>query len=292
MKYVVSVSGGAGSILAAHRTVEMYGSENVVLLFADTNSEHESLYEGLEYMRDVMLPNCEFVWLNKGGRNIWDVFDETGMIRTARGGCKASLILKQEALDSWVQNHFSPDECVRVTGLDWSEEDRIERTNLRLSPYKVIYPMTEPPRLNPCQQVELVEQMGYPKQWMYHNGYPHNNCAGGCTLAGISQWVGLHKDAPDVFYRNAEREKEFQDKRNSDFTVLRNRRGGGPTKGMTLYELADRIKAGDVSHLREFRSTCGCMTPENATCEQCGKWFVPTTEENLCNLCRPSCDTI
>ena len=43
LTYVVRVSGGAGSTVAAHRCVEKHGAKNTVLLFADTNSEDESL---------------------------------------------------------------------------------------------------------------------------------------------------------------------------------------------------------------------------------------------------------
>jgi len=56
MKYIVSVSGGAGSTVAAHRTVDKHGIENTILLFADTRSEHPDLYKMLDHMDKVLKP--------------------------------------------------------------------------------------------------------------------------------------------------------------------------------------------------------------------------------------------
>lgn len=45
MHHVVMFSGGAASYVAAKRVIEKYGKENVTLLFADTRTEDETLYE-------------------------------------------------------------------------------------------------------------------------------------------------------------------------------------------------------------------------------------------------------
>ena len=261
MHYAVSVSGGAGSTIAAHRAVERHGPENVTLVFADTNCEDPSLYASLMYMINTGLPQVEFVWLNRGGQHIWDVFHNEGFIKRGGRNCKASLELKRNPLDNFMKQRWpDPSTVTKVSGLDYTEEDRILRFDKVHSEmgYKTWHPLTEKPRLTPCQQVELVQQWGYPEQTMYKHGFPHNNCGGGCVLAGISQWVGLYHDFPDRFRWHAEQEDIFFKK--TGYCILRDRRGG-TVKPLTLFELEKRILANDLAGMQEFRSTCGCMVP-------------------------------
>jgi hypothetical protein len=265
MHCVVSVSGGAGSTVAAHRAVDRYGPEGVTLVFADTNSEHPSLYASVTHMIDKALPNVEFVWLNDG-RNIWDVFNQFSYIKKGGTGCKASLELKKKPLDAFMKSRWKPGECIKVTGPDFTEEDRIarfDRVHTEMG-YATWHPLTEKPLLNSCAQVEQVMDWGYPRQEMYEKGYPHNNCGGGCILAGISQWVGLYHDFPETFQYHQEREAAFFEK--TGYCILRNRRGGD-TKPLLLSELVQRIKEDDLAGLSEFRSTCSCMTSEEGVDE-------------------------
>ena len=270
LTYVVRVSGGAGSTVAAHRCVEKHGAKNTVLLFADTNSEDESLYASMRYMRDHALKDVEMVWLKNDGQNIWDIFEKHRCIKTLTG-CKASYELKKRPLDEYVRSRW-PDlaRTVAVTGLDFTEEDRVQRFDavFHARGQKTWHPLTERPFLNSCQQVEMVESWGYPKQLMYEKGYPHNNCSGGCVLAGISQWVGLYRDFPERFRYHAQREAAFFAR--TGYSILRDRRGG-TSKPMTLLDLEQRILSDDLKGLSEFRSTCGCMTPAVVTDSEGGE---------------------
>jgi len=161
--------------------------------------------------------------------------------------------------------------CMRACGtLDFTEEDRVQRFDavFHARGQKTWHPLTERPFLNSCQQVEMVESWGYPKQLMYEKGYPHNNCGGGCVLAGISQWVGLYRDFPERFRYHAQREAAFFAR--TGYSILRDRRGG-TSKPMTLLDLEQRILSDDLKGLSEFRSTCGCMTPAVVTDSEGGE---------------------
>ena len=92
LKYIASVSGGAGSTLAAHRAVEKHGMENVVLVFADTNTEHQDLYRLLDHMDKALKPVIRL----SDGRDIWDCFDDHGIIRTPTGACKAKFRIEAQ----------------------------------------------------------------------------------------------------------------------------------------------------------------------------------------------------
>ena len=48
MKYIMSLSGGVASAVAAERAIKRYGRENVTLWFADTKWEDEDLYRFLD----------------------------------------------------------------------------------------------------------------------------------------------------------------------------------------------------------------------------------------------------
>jgi len=258
MAYVCRVSGGAGSVIAAHRTVEAFGARNCVLVFADTGSEHDTTYDMLRFMFNRAMPEVASSWLKKHDGDIWDFFDQHGMIRGQKSGCMASHYLKQKVLDEF--HDSMPGNHVTVTGLDWMEEDRIARLDRRLTPRSTYYPLCYGHRLSRCQLIAECESMGYPKQALYERGYPHNNCGKhGCVLAGISQWVGFYNDDQDGFLYSAERERLFQIKHDTDFTVLKDRRNG-TTAPLSLYDLRDRIETNDVDGLQEFRSTCGCAT--------------------------------
>lgn len=261
MHYVARISGGAGSTVAADRAVQKYGPDRVTLLFANTNTEHPSLYESIRYLNEVHMKGVEFVHLRNDGKNIWDVFNRFGYIKKGGTGCKASLELKKKPLDAYVKSRWAPGEATSITGLDFTEEDRIERFDkvIHAKGYATWHPLTEAPFMNACAQVEQIMEWGYPEQVMYSKGYPHNNCGGGCVLAGISQWVGLYHDFPETFRYHRDEEAKFIAK--TDYPILRDRRGGD-TKGMPLSILEERILNDDLKGLTEFRSTCSCMTPE------------------------------
>jgi hypothetical protein len=272
MHYVASVSGGAGSTVAAHRCVELH-PEHTTLVFADTNSEHPSLYESIRYMRDVALPHIEFVWINDG-RNIWDVFNQYGYMKFGGTGCKASLELKKNPLDGFFHARWRKGTAIAVTGLDYTEQDRIGRFDKQMNAngYATWHPLSEPPLMNSCQQVEQVNAWGYPEQTMYKHGYPHNNCGGACVLAGISQWVGLKSDFPEKFEEAKQEELKFFER--TGYCILRDRRGG-TTKPMLLADLEKRIENNDLAGLSEFRSTCSCMTPSEDNDETIQEVSVP-----------------
>lgn len=275
MIYVVSVSGGAGSTLALERAIEKHGIDNVVAVFADTNTEHEDLYDLLNHIK-TRHPSLSFVWLDNDGMDIWDCFDKYGMISTPNGACKASLELKQKPIAKWVKENCDPKTHVICSGLEFSEPERMQRFDARWEPYTCWHPLADAPLLSDCQIIDAVSEFGYPDQTLYERRYPHNNCGGGCVLAGIGQWAGFYQDDPDRFDYHLQREKQFnelhrQGKREA--TILKDRSTRVETgddgnlvlksdsRPMSLETLVERVHNNDVN-LRDFRTACGCMLGE------------------------------
>jgi hypothetical protein len=259
VKYLVNVSGGSGSAVALARTLARYGKENTHAVFADTKAEHPSCYALLDDMERVF--GITIVRLSEGS-DVWDIFFKSRSFKTPNGACKASVELKIKPLERYRDANFYPDNCTMVIGMDWMEPERQERMIARAKPYRVEFPLTWEPRLAKCDEVAELERLGLTIPEPYKRGHKHNNCAGACILAGQGQWAGLLADDPERFEYYAAQEKEWRAETGKDYTILKDRRGG-VLKTLTLYELAERVKAGE--EFREWRSTCNCMGLAGAT---------------------------
>lgn len=257
---VVHVSGGNGSAIAYLRCVKRFGLDRVTGLFADTRTEDDDLYRFLDDIdRYIGKPMIRL----DSGMNIWDCFDKTGGMKTAKGGCKASIELKQKPLDQWMglnytaNNQMFGQRAVVAVGLSWMEPERQRRISSRLN-YRVIFPLNWTPRLSACEEQKYLDDIGIKPARMYAMGYPHNNCGGGCVLAGQRQWAMLYKDWPERYEYCAKRESAFFNK--TGFTALKDRRGG-VTKSLTLMQFKERIERGEIDE-GDFRSACQCMNPD------------------------------
>lgn len=253
MKYLINTSGGSGSIVAGARCIERYGKDAVHWVFADTNSEHPSLYHLLDETERVL--GVTIVRLNDG-RNVWDVFNKERLMKTPNGGCKAAIELKHKQLDSYRDKHFDPADTTLVLGMDWMEPERMERARARMPGWQIEFPLTWPKRLSKAEEVCELGRLGLPTPDLYLRGHRHNNCAGACVLAGTSQWAGLLEDDPERFMRYAAQEAAWREAIGQDYSICKDRRGG-TTKSMTLLALKERVEAGEK--FREWRSTCNCM---------------------------------
>ena len=249
------VSGGAASAIATMRCVEWYGTDKVTLVNADTGCESAGNYALLDALESAS--GIEIVRLNQG-KDIWDVFDEHGVMRLLNNACKASIELKQKPLDAFTRNVFSPADVLVAIGMSWMETDRQRRLTKRLEPYQAFYPLNVSPQLAECDIITELERYGLPESMAYNLGYTHDNCKGGCVLAGQAQWAGLLADDPEHFAYCEQRERVFYER--TGFTVLRDRRGGD-TKSYPLSQLrADKAEGRTFSGT--WRSTCGCMVTD------------------------------
>lgn len=257
----VNVSGGDGSAVAWKRCLEWYGKDRVVPVFADTKSEHDDLYR---FVEDCEREFCQKVNRLVDGRNIWDVFVETGMARMAQNGgaCKASVELKQKLLDA----HLLETGITTIaTGLEFMEPERMEKLIARMAPVNVLFPLSVAPLLNSCAIHDEVRSFGIKPCAVYDDGHPHNNCRKyGCVLQGLSQWAFDAVNNPDGFDYAATREQEFIEK--TGFSICRDRTGG-ETTNYPLVQLGIDARAGKTFPF-DFRSQCSCMMPAMFTDDQ------------------------
>lgn len=254
MRHVVSLSGGTTSWAAGKRVVERFGSEDVVLLFADVRGEDDETYAFLEEgAANIGVPVTRI----EDGRGVWQVFHEEGMIGNTRADL-CSRILKRELIERWLGETGDPSTTRMYLGMDSSEGDRIETTRERWRPWVVDYPLMWEPDLWKPACIAWARAEGLTPPPLTELGFPHSNCAGACVKAGQKQWARLLRLRPEVYAEWERQEERFRREKGKDVAILRDRRGG-PTKPLPLRVFRERLEANPQLALFDEGEACSCM---------------------------------
>ena len=263
-------SGGAASWATAKRVAERHGTDDLVLLFADTNTEDADLYRFLH--QAALNVGGELVILDNGGRDIWDVFYAERMMGSNRFD-PCSKILKRQALDGWLEANCDPVDTVVHIGVSWWERHRYVRLAARRAEQGWRYeaPLCEEPYLSKADVFDWLRAEGIEPPRLYALGFAHNNCGGGCVKAGHAHWEHLLKTLPDVFAEWEGKEEEFRQWIGRDDIAILRDRSGGESKPLTLREFRERTEAGSWGVLDLFANEgpadgCGgsCFFEEEA----------------------------
>lgn len=256
MKHVVNFSGGLCSFWAAHRVVQKYGPEDVVLLFADTLIEDADLYAFNDHASAILGVPITRVTT---GETPWELFRREGLIaNNSKPIC--SVRLKREPLDLWRRQNCIEMDTVIYVGFDWTESHRVKALRDELPEWTIEAPMTEEPIWDKCRMEREARALGLHIPRLYKLGFPHNNCGGRCVRAGISHWVHLLQTLPDKFaeWENDEWETaaHLRSRGIMPLSMLRDRRGG-ETKNLYLRDLRARVEAGEKFDRFDWGG-CGC----------------------------------
>jgi hypothetical protein len=255
MKHVVMYSGGVGSWAAARRVVEQHGTEDVVLLFADTLMEDADLYRFLDEGAAFLGLTVERI---ADGRDPWQIFFDTRFLGNTRAD-PCSRILKRDLMRKHIEEHYDPAETVLYLGIDWTESHRLEGVQRRLDAWTVRAPMCEAPYRDKSMMLDDLTAAGIERPRLYRLGFPHNNCGGFCIKAGQAHFKLLLETMPDRFAYHEAKEQDIRVELDKDIAILRDRRGG-TTKPMTLAELRRRVESDQSDSLDLFEwGGCGCF---------------------------------
>ncbi|WP_051969151.1 hypothetical protein [Kitasatospora azatica] len=116
---------------------------------------------------------------------------------------RSSLRLKIEPCRRWIEEHYpDPRSCVLYVGIDATEPGRVPAITNGWQPYRVRYPLLEPPsasRLTKQQMLDWARAEGVEPPLMYALGFEHANCAGRCVRAGQAHWLHLLDVWPDQY---------------------------------------------------------------------------------------------
>lgn len=277
--YICHLSGGVTSWGAAKRLKMQKPNVKLLMVFADTFIESEDTYRFLIHgaaniagvpvpacaylpipplnlaepdsrrdalksiaalaMRDI--PGLNWIW---DGRTPWEVFEATKFLGNSRVD-PCSRVLKRELLDSWTASRFKPNECVHAVGLNWDEDDRIEKLTRRSLPRVFIAPLADKPQMSKNEVLAWAESEGLPISSAYVLGLSHDNCGGGCVKAGQGHWLQILEHRPDTYSQWEQQEAEFNTRRGKNYSMLKCRRGK-VNKTLTLRELRSRNNKGDI----------------------------------------------
>lgn len=255
MKRIVTTSGGITSWAVARLIADQYGTDDMVLLFADTLVEDEDLYRFLgDVASDIGVPITRIA----DGRTPWEVFRDRRWIgNTQTAHC--SELLKQKPSRVWLEENSDPATDVVYLGIDWTETHRIPKIEAAHRPWRVEFPLTEPGTPHKDEWLALLESRGIRAPRLYGLGFAHNNCGGACVKGGQAQWAHLLKVFPERFAHNEREEAALRAHLGTDSAILRDRRGG-VTRPLPLTVLRDRVTASTVD--RDDWGGCGCYTAE------------------------------
>lgn len=199
--YLVSLSGGLGSAIAAEWAIERYGREQVGLWFADVLDEDEDTYR---FLRDLLARWGGRLYWYTDGRRPSDVWDERKMIPNSLIA-PCTYTLKIEPYRKFIQ--AMPQLPVVLIGFKRHETRR--QANC-IASYKdalpeaiVDYPLLWRPEETRELTVICRQDLGIEPPRVYALNYEYNNClgAGGCCRSGITTWVRTAYYFPERFAR-------------------------------------------------------------------------------------------
>jgi len=244
MEHIVMFSGGAGSFVAARRVSEMFTAERIVLLTADTRSEHDSWYT---FVRRASADLEQELVVVSDGRDVWELArDEHAIPNDRMPFCSREL--KYRPIHDYLNANHSPENSVLYFGIDWTEERRITGICKRNLPWTCDFPLLWEPLVDKQECIEAVAQYELPA---YLHGLPHNNCLKyGCVRGGKAYWAKLLREMPETFNRTVLAEQNFRNEV-SPHTLLHDE---------TLSQLRIRVTSETLSSEdNNDWGACGCL---------------------------------
>jgi hypothetical protein len=263
MKYVVSLSGGVASAVAADRAIQRYGKENIILWFADTKWEDDDLHR--------FMAECSTRWGMKqetytDGRTPLEVSEKRQLIPNSRIA-PCSFVLKVEPFRAFIAR--IPDAVTVLLGMDWKEMHRMEAPTKAYEAMgaEVDFPlMWKPYEFRPYQDV-VRHDWGIEPPRLYRLGYPHNNCGGRCVKQGVHEWIRTLINFPTRFEEVKLWEQAQQAKGGArENRTICSETIEGKKHPLSLAELERRFLAGDYSEslstmfeeYKDDRISCFC----------------------------------
>lgn len=251
VKRVVQFSGGVGSWAAAKRVADIYGTQDMVLLFADVKDEHPDLYRFLDdASANIGVP----VTVIADGRTPRQLMRDEKFIGNSRKD-PCSKLLKRRLLDRWCRENCDPKDTMRYIGIDWTEAHRLETFRKRVAPWSAEAPLCQEPYMGKDEAMAWCVREGIELPELYRRGFSHNNCGGACIKAGQGQWALLlqHDRQRYLDWENWEAEMRAVV---GDRSILRDRRGK-TSKPLTLRDFRARVEVTGQYDKHEHGG-CGC----------------------------------
>lgn len=249
--YMVSVSSGVPSAVAADICLTRFGHDTVELVFCDTGIEDGDNYR--------FLHQCINRWHKgvitlKDGRTPLEIAEDEHIIPNQfLATCTERLkfkLFKEHAARRKAEGY----DVIVVLGFDWKDRNKkITRgkykgkrrpvpsvVEYRALGYGVFYPLISK-RSFVIDTESTVKAWGIEPPQMYRMGYTHANCGGCCVKQGAKDWRRTLVNFPDRYAQFEEWERQQRlDPTMSKYSFLRDERGG-TRKNKTLAQLRSEV---------------------------------------------------
>jgi hypothetical protein len=236
----VQYSGGITSWAVAHRVADKYGTNDLVLLFADTQIEDDDLYAFVTASAArIGAPLVRVA----DGRTPWQVFEDKQRLgNSLLAPC--SYALKILPCRRWLTENTDPATTILYVGIDGSRRDRGRAPAIAhgWSPWQVEFPLLNEPNVSKSDLLHEARMLGLQPPRAYDLGFGHANCGQLCVRGGQRHWLQTLEHFPDRFADYEEREQRFRRERGRDVAILKERRAG-TTRPLPLAELRQRHQA-------------------------------------------------
>jgi hypothetical protein len=251
-------SGGVTSAVACKLAIELFGIENVRLIFIDTLNEDFDTYrfkieceewygKEIETARRIEYGNIKEVWYKYLSLNV-------------ATGAKCSSVLKLDLRIKFLkENPYS----YNVFGYDIDEPKRAKSMAINYPEVNPLFLLL----LHGLSKKDCINRMlraGIAIPRAYGMGLNNNNCLQtGCVQGGIGYWQMMKTLIPENFYKMAQVEHELTDLKGEPVTMLKDQsRGGGlvfllPHPGYPLIKDISMMKGRPPEPLIECNGFCG-----------------------------------
>lgn len=215
-------SGGVTSAVACKIAIELYGLDNVNIVYINTFNEDDDTYRFLVDCENWYGKKIERIH-NANYKCIQDVWRKFKSLNVAHGAICSSELKRAVRLKYQAENPFS----FQVFGFDVDEPKRAKAMTLNYESANPIYPLLlYGYAKKKCIDILQLEGIEIPRA--YHLGLNNNNCLKtGCVQGGIGYWQWMKENAFDVFVTMGQMEHELTELAGKPVTMLKDQSKGG-----------------------------------------------------------------
>ena len=217
-------SGGITSAVACKIGVDLYGKENMRIIFIDTMNEHEDTYRFMKDCAEWYGIEIETIKHDKFN-SIEEVWIKNKALNNATGAICSST-LKKTVREKWQKDNTWEHQ---IFGFDLKESKRALGMVLNHPKTKPIFPLMMY-GLNKEDCIKRVQEANIIVPSAYTLGYLNNNCLGknfGCVQGGIGYWQKILRDNKEAFDKRAELEHKLTDLKGKPVTMLKDQSKDG-----------------------------------------------------------------
>ena len=251
-------SGGITSAVACKLAIDIYGKENVRVIFIDTHNEDDDTYRFMKDCSDWYGIEIETISSTKH-KSVQDVWIRYRALNNAKGAVCSSE-MKRQVRETWEKTNTWGHQ---IFGFELDEYKRAKGMVLNHKQTKPLFPLMMY-GLNKKDCINIVQEANIEVPKMYQLGFLNNNCfKTGCVQGGIGYLQKMKRDFPEKFNTMAEMEHKITDLKEKPVTMLKDQsKGGGlvflkPHKNYPEIKDLSMMKGREPKPLFDCNGMCG-----------------------------------